>query len=163
MWWLVAATGQAQAKRRRQTFQPASPVQSAEPLEGMFHESVLTTTGLTSSAAMSEKSRLNCAHHRNPRVQYPITAPSVIILETAQNLPFRQSCGSDWLNSDNNDVSVLFAYCLGDGGGGHWLVRMEWRPAGWSVCLPLLILPCNIKSRSSLLAPAHLGGPGKGP
>jgi len=20
-----------------------------------------------------------------------------------------------------------------------WLVRMEWRPAGWSVCLPLLI------------------------
>jgi len=29
----------------------------------------------------------------------------------------------------------------GDGGGGHWLVRMEWRPAGWSasasVNLPL--------------------------
>ena len=24
-----------------------------------------------------------------------------------------------------------------DGGGGHWLVRMEWRPAGWSVRLPL--------------------------
>jgi len=21
----------------------------------------------------------------------------------------------------------------GDGGGKHWLVRMEWRPAGWSV------------------------------
>jgi len=21
----------------------------------------------------------------------------------------------------------------GDGGGGHWLVPMEWRPAGWSV------------------------------
>jgi len=50
---------------------------------------------------------------------------------------------------------------MGDGGGGHWLVRMEWRPAGWSVCLPLLILPCTIKSRSSLLAPAHPGGPGK--
>jgi len=49
----------------------------------------------------------------------------------------------------------------GDGGGGHWLVRMEWRPAGWSVCLPLLIFPCTIKSRSSLLAPAHPGGPGK--
>jgi len=48
-----------------------------------------------------------------------------------------------------------------DGGGGHWLVRMEWRPAGWSVCLPLLIFPCTIKSRSSLLAPAHPGGPGK--
>jgi len=21
----------------------------------------------------------------------------------------------------------------GDGGGRHWLVRLEWRPAGWSV------------------------------
>jgi len=50
---------------------------------------------------------------------------------------------------------------LGDGEGGHWLVWMEWRPAGWSVCLLLLIFPCTIKSRSSLLAPAHLGGPGK--
>jgi len=29
------------------------------------------------------------------------------------------------------------------------------------VCLPLLIYPCTIKSRSSLLAPAHPGGPGK--
>ena len=50
---------------------------------------------------------------------------------------------------------------MGDGGGGHWLVRMESRPAGWSVCLPLLIFPCTIKSRSSLLALAHPGGPGK--
>jgi len=50
---------------------------------------------------------------------------------------------------------------VGDGGGGHWLVRMEWRPAKWSVCLPLLIFPYTIKSRSSLLAPAHPGGPGK--
>ena len=49
----------------------------------------------------------------------------------------------------------------GDGGGGHWLLRMEWGPAGWSACLPLLIFPCTMKSRSSLLAPAHLGGPGK--
>jgi len=32
----------------------------------------------------------------------------------------------------------------GDGGGGHWLVRMEWRPARWSVCLPLLIFPCTM-------------------
>jgi len=48
-----------------------------------------------------------------------------------------------------------------DGGGGHWLVQMEWHPAGWSVCLPLLIFPCTIKSRSSLQAPAHPGGPGK--
>ena len=49
----------------------------------------------------------------------------------------------------------------GDGGGGHCLVRMEWCPAGWLLCLPLLIFPCTIKSRSSLLAPAHPGGPGK--
>jgi len=42
----------------------------------------------------------------------------------------------------------------GDDGGGHCLVRMQWRPARWSVCLPLLIFPCTIKSRSSLLAPA---------
>ena len=48
-----------------------------------------------------------------------------------------------------------------DGGGGHWLVRMEWRPARWAVCLPLLIFPYTMKSRSSLLAPAHPGGPGK--
>ena len=42
-----------------------------------------------------------------------------------------------------------------------WLVRMEWRPARWSVCLHLLISPCTIKSRSSLLAPANPGGLGK--
>jgi len=51
----------------------------------------------------------------------------------------------------------------GDGGGGHWLVQMEWCPEGWSVRLPLLIFPCTIKSRSSLLAPAHPDGLGKGP
>jgi len=51
---------------------------------------------------------------------------------------------------------------MGDGGGRHWLlVRMEWCPSGWSLCLPLLIFPCTIKSRSSLLAPAHPGGLGK--
>ena len=38
---------------------------------------------------------------------------------------------------------------------------MEWHPAGWSVCLPLLIFPCTIKPRSSLLALPHPGGPGK--
>jgi len=48
-----------------------------------------------------------------------------------------------------------------DGGGGHWLGWMEWRPAGRSVCLLLLVFPCTTKSRSSLLAPAQLGGPGK--
>jgi len=57
---------------------------------------------------------------------------------------------------------LLFIIEGGDGGGGHCLVQMEWRPAGWSMCLPLLIFPCIIKSRSSLLAPAHPGGPGKG-
>jgi len=46
-----------------------------------------------------------------------------------------------------------------DGAGGHWLVQMEWRPAGCSVCLPLLNLPCIMKFRSSLLA--HPGSPGK--
>jgi len=50
---------------------------------------------------------------------------------------------------------------LGGGGGGHWLVRMEWHPDGWLVCLRLLNFPCTIKSLSSLLALAHAGGPGK--
>jgi len=53
---------------------------------------------------------------------------------------------------------------MGDGGDRHWLVRMQWLPAGWSVCLPLLIFPkfpCTIKSISSLLAPAHPRSPGK--
>ena len=36
---------------------------------------------------------------------------------------------------------------------------MEWHPAGWLVCLPLIIFPCTIKCRSSLVAPAHPGGP----
>jgi len=34
-------------------------------------------------------------------------------------------------------------------------------PAGWLVCLPLLIFACTIKSRSSLLALAYPGGPRK--
>ena len=47
---------------------------------------------------------------------------------------------------------------------GWWrwaLVSLEWRLAGWLVCLPLLIFPCTIKSRSSVPAPASPGGPGK--
>ena len=52
----------------------------------------------------------------------------------------------------------------GDGGDGHWLlVRMEWLLSGWSVCLPLSVFPCTIKSRNSLVAMAHPDGPGKGP
>ena len=50
---------------------------------------------------------------------------------------------------------------MGDGGGGHWLVWMDWHPARWSMCLPLLILPCTIKSRSCLLVPSDPGAPGK--
>jgi len=50
----------------------------------------------------------------------------------------------------------------GDGGGRHWLVWLERCPAGWSMCLPLLISPCALNFRSSVQAPAHLGGPGKG-
>ena len=34
-------------------------------------------------------------------------------------------------------------------------------PSRMALYLPLLIFPCTIKSRSSLLAPARLGGPGK--
>jgi len=45
--------------------------------------------------------------------------------------------------------------------GGDGGVQMEWRPAGWLVRLPLLTFPCTTKPRSSLLAPAHPGGPGK--
>jgi len=35
------------------------------------------------------------------------------------------------------------------------------QPDGCCVCLPLLIFPCIIKSRSSHLEPAHPGGLGK--
>jgi len=55
----------------------------------------------------------------------------------------------------------ITVYCVGDGEGGHCLARMEWHPAGWLICLPLLVFRCTIKSRSFLMAPAHLGGPGK--
>jgi len=60
-------------------------------------------------------------------------------------------------NTPNNTHTTLFSCnfdykMMGDDGGWHCLVQMEWRPPGWSVCLPLLIFPCTIKSRSSLLA-----------
>ena len=58
--------------------------------------------------------------------------------------PLRRHC---WLGGRKGIRPVK----MGDGGGGHWWVRMEWRPAGWSACLPPLILPCTTKSRSSLL------------
>jgi len=69
-------------------------------------------------------------------------------------------------NTSRYNVYILWLFC-----GGWWtgglvevgtgLFRMEWRPARWSVCLPLLIFPCTVKSRSSLLALAHPAGPGK--
>ena len=43
--------------------------------------------------------------------------------------------------------------------GTGWSVWSGAQPDGQ--CLPLLIFPCTIKSRSSLLAPAHPDGPGK--
>jgi len=49
---------------------------------------------------------------------------------------------------------------MGDGGGGHWLARMEWCPAGFCVSASVN-LPLHHKSRSYLLALAHPGGPGK--
>jgi len=72
--------------------------------------------------------------------------------------------GISWIICNHLQLTRTYAVdsCpAGDGGGGHWLVRMQWRLAGWSVCLPLLIFLCSIKSRSSLLAPAHPSGPRK--
>ena len=43
--------------------------------------------------------------------------------------------------------------------GAGWSGWSGAQPDGRFVCL--LIFPCTIKSRSSLLAPAHPGGPGK--
>ena len=63
--------------------------------------------------------------------------------------------------TDPVGFGIMVTTEMGDGGGGHWLVRMEWRPSGLSVCLLLLIFPCTINFRSSLLALAHPGGPGK--
>jgi len=67
-------------------------------------------------------------------------------------------CFDSWLGDRKGNQPVK---TMGDGGGGHWLGQMEWRPTGWSLCLPLLISPCTIKSRSSLLALAHSGASGK--
>ena len=90
--------------------------------------------------------------------------------------PFFYWCGYTlyWRQQVKSMLSSVLGHCWlgsrkgirpvknkGDGGGGHWLVWMEWRPAGWLMCLPLLIFPCTINSRSSLLAPAHPGSPGK--
>jgi len=59
--------------------------------------------------------------------------------------------------------SVLCLFCivvfLGDGEGGHWLFRMEWRSAGWSVCLPLSSLHHKVQKFSS--GTGSPGGPGQ--
>ena len=51
---------------------------------------------------------------------------------------------------------------MGDGGGRHWLVWLEWHPAEWSVCLPLLIFPYTVKQKFSSGTDSP-GGLGKGP
>jgi len=69
---------------------------------------------------------------------------------------------------------VLFLHCcLGgrkgirpvnkweDDGGGHWLVDGVAASRVVGVSASVNNLPLPYKSRSSLLAPAHLGGPGK--
>jgi len=62
----------------------------------------------------------------------------------------RWGCGhvmyTVWSSSVMNSIIEIYLYfvtCKKWGGWWRWatLVRMEWRPAGWSVCLPLLIFP----------------------
>ena len=66
----------------------------------------------------------------------------------------------DGMEMGNGQWAPTVQFCW-EGLQQGWLAWMEWRPAGWSMCLPLLIFPCTIKSRSSFLAPDHLGDPGK--
>ena len=60
-------------------------------------------------------------------------------------------------------TNIYAYYGLKWGGWWRWAVVSPdgVAPSRWSVCLPLLIFPSAIKSRSSLLAPAHPGGPGE--
>jgi len=103
---------------------------------------------------------------------HPIYRQSVTSLRNWSPMPAAFSCSLEvcdlLFHFDDHSHSVLWCCWLGGrkgiwgyGRGGHWLVRMEWCPAGWSVCLPLLIFHCTIKSRSSLLALAHPDGPRK--
>ena len=55
---------------------------------------------------------------------------------------------------------------MGDGGDGGWcrwaMVSLDGVALSWMVYVSASFnLPCTIKSGSSLLAPAHPGGPGK--
>jgi len=59
-----------------------------------------------------------------------------IYLSTVSDMRLRftylcQLCGN--LETDLHEI--FREGNMGDGGGGHWLVRMEWRPAGCSVYL----------------------------
>ena len=87
--------------------------------------------------------------------------PSVCVFSTSNLLHTMHAERNMWRRCNPDDThrvllrtSVAQRWCIQweDGGGGHCLVRMEWRSARWSVCLPLLIFPYTIKSRSSLLA-----------
>ena len=52
-----------------------------------------------------------------------------------------------WLRANSTRIlhsNTLPVYVLKNweyGGGGHWLVWIEWCPAVWSLCLPPLIFP----------------------
>jgi len=98
----------------------------------------------------------SCDAYRRRHLLQPVTVSQ--ILTYLPVLLLTSVLGRCWLGGRKGIRPVKI---MGDGGGGHWLVRMEWRPVGWSVCLPRLIFPCTIKPRSSLLAPAHPGGHGK--
>jgi len=50
---------------------------------------------------------------------------------------------------------------MGDDGGGHWLVRMEWRSAGWSVSASAG-LPLYRKVQRFSSGAGSPGGPEKG-
>jgi len=59
-------------------------------------------------------------------------------------LRWHRTCRGQRLRPLNRLPNFYYNYLCkkwGDGGGGYWLVRMEWHSAGWSVSLPLLIFP----------------------
>jgi len=77
------------------------------------------------------------------------------------NLPSSISCLQRFHNVGSAAGRASGLYKMG--GWWRWaLVSPDGvAPSRMVVCLPLLIFSCTIKSGSSLLAPAHPGGPGK--
>jgi len=118
----------------------------------------------TSITTMIWRTRRRNAMKRNANNRLDRVSNSLAALSPRHSCPSNLCTSSPWIFfMDVYIVHILYIVYGEDGGGGHWLVRMEWHPAGWSVCLRLLIFPCTIKSRSSLLAPAYPGSPGKRP